>query len=164
MWVDHAEVTRRLRQPWATAHWRVHTRGGKCQACQLGHSLVLTVQTSLSKVKLTIWTSRFCFGVLDTRRNFPSWLWLAGQLLSLQPGASRPSVPTLRKTPGSAGVSDGEFLLVSLPIWQRNWCCWANKKKRVGLKPWFCFSRQMKSPAITTTLEGKNKTLYLQVM
>ena len=27
----------------------------------------------------------------------------------------------------------------------------------------FCFSRQMKSPAITTTLEGKNKTLYLQV-
>lgn len=28
----------------------------------------------------------------------------------------------------------------------------------------FLFYRQMKSPAITTTLEGKNKTLYLQVM
>lgn len=32
----------------------------------------------------------------------------------------------------------------------------------LGVNLFVCFS-QMKSPAITTTLDGKNKTLYLQV-
>lgn len=75
-------------------------------------------------------------------------------------------VPQNLQFPSSAKLQEVlKYLTENASLWVVFWRnCSAGKGEFWGLKRDLnCFCRQMKSPAITTTLEGKNKTLYLQV-